>query len=102
MCEGSRQDRALEGAMTFNVTTVMGKRDEPLLEVAARQLAEALADAGCSRSAALYPESCLVPQSLGPAMCRTWLLASPPHARAAGEPCLQKSSTVPQIFGSVL
>ena len=28
---------------------VMGKRDEPLLGVAARQLAEALSDAGCAR-----------------------------------------------------
>ena len=49
LCDAGRQDRALEGAMTFNVTTVMGRRDEPLLEVAARQLAEALSDAGCAR-----------------------------------------------------
>lgn len=49
LCDVGRQDRALEGAMTFNVTTVMGRRDEPLLEVAARQLAEALSDAGCAR-----------------------------------------------------
>ena len=35
--------------MTFSVSTVMGRRDQPLLGVAARQLAEALSLAGCDR-----------------------------------------------------
>lgn len=55
-CLLGRQDRALEGGMTFSVSTVMGRRDQPLLEVAARQLAEALSLAGCDRCAAIIIE----------------------------------------------
>lgn len=55
-----RQDRALEGGMTFSISTVMGRRDEPLLEVAARQLAEALSLAGCDRCAVTMIEGHII------------------------------------------
>jgi len=44
-----RQDRALEGGITFNVVTIVGSRTEPLLIIAARQLAEKLSGLGYSR-----------------------------------------------------
>ena len=44
-----RQDRALEGGVTFNVVTIVGSRTEPLLIIAARQLAEKLSGLGYSR-----------------------------------------------------
>eukprot|EP00271_Cylindrocystis_brebissonii_P017182 TRINITY_DN4358_c0_g1_i1.p1 TRINITY_DN4358_c0_g1~~TRINITY_DN4358_c0_g1_i1.p1 ORF type:complete len:121 (-),score=20.96 TRINITY_DN4358_c0_g1_i1:347-709(-) len=37
------------GEGTFNVTTLMGKRDEPLLGACARHLAELISQTGCSR-----------------------------------------------------
>ena len=43
-----RQDRSLNGGgVTIDVVTVVGRRDEPLLTIAARQLAQAASEAGC-------------------------------------------------------
>ena len=43
-----RQDRSLDGGgVTIDVVTVVGRRDEPLLTIAARQLAQAAGEAGC-------------------------------------------------------
>lgn len=35
-----RQDSTFEGKTTFSTSTLVGKRDEPLLTIAARQLVE--------------------------------------------------------------
>ena len=43
-----RQDRSLEGGgVTFDIATMVGRRNEPLLTIAARQLAQGVSDAGC-------------------------------------------------------
>jgi proteasome assembly chaperone 3 len=36
--------------VSFSVNTLMGKRDEPVLELCARRVAEQMLDAGCTKS----------------------------------------------------
>jgi len=44
-----RQDATLEGKTTYSTTVLIGKRDEPLLTVAARQLVELAHSKGISK-----------------------------------------------------
>lgn len=44
-----RQDVAYDGTTTYSVSTLMGKRDEPLLESCTRRLVELMGSQGCKR-----------------------------------------------------
>ncbi|KIZ07523.1 hypothetical protein MNEG_0436 [Monoraphidium neglectum] len=46
---GGRPDASAEGRTTYSTTVLLGKRDEPLLTLAARQLVEASVEAGNTR-----------------------------------------------------
>jgi hypothetical protein len=48
---GGRPDASAEGRTTYSTTVLLGKRDEPLLTLAARQLVEASVEAGNTRCA---------------------------------------------------
>jgi hypothetical protein len=43
-----RPDVTIEGKSTFNTTILLGKRDEPLIQLAARQMVELTSAAGSS------------------------------------------------------
>lgn len=45
----AQRETVLGGGSTYRIDTLLGRRDEPLPELAARQLAERLAAAGCDR-----------------------------------------------------
>ena len=45
----AERETVLGGGSTYRIDTLLGRRDEPLPELAARQLAERLAAAGCDR-----------------------------------------------------
>ncbi|PRW61483.1 Proteasome assembly chaperone 3 [Chlorella sorokiniana] len=45
----AEKETVLGGGSTYRVDTLLGRRDEPLAELCARQLAERLCDAGCDR-----------------------------------------------------
>ncbi|KAK3234018.1 hypothetical protein CYMTET_55712 [Cymbomonas tetramitiformis] len=45
----ARQDVAYDGTTTYSVNTLMGKRDEPLLESCTRRLVEVMGTQGCKR-----------------------------------------------------
>eukprot|EP00775_Hariotina_reticulata_P004578 gene4578-4832_t len=45
----ARQDATFEGKTTYSTTVLIGKRDEPLLTVAARQLVELAHSKGISK-----------------------------------------------------
>lgn len=45
----AERETSLGSGPTYRVDTLLGRRDDPLPELAARQLAERLADAGCDR-----------------------------------------------------
>ena len=44
----AEKETVLGGGSTYRVDTLLGRRDEPLAELCARQLAERLSDAGCA------------------------------------------------------
>jgi proteasome assembly chaperone 3 len=43
-------DVALGGGLSFSINTLIGRRDEPLLELIARRVASSMADAGLKKS----------------------------------------------------
>lgn len=45
----AEKETVLGGGTTYRVETLVGRRDDPLLELCARQLAERVAAAGCER-----------------------------------------------------
>ncbi|GAB4814902.1 hypothetical protein N2152v2_001948 [Parachlorella kessleri] len=45
----AQKETVLGGGSTYRVETLMGRRDDPLLQLAARQLAERLAVEGCEK-----------------------------------------------------
>jgi len=45
----AKQDKAQDGTTSYSVNTLLGKRDEPLLEIAARQIVEQLSRVGEKR-----------------------------------------------------
>ncbi|KAL4423788.1 hypothetical protein ABPG75_001089 [Micractinium tetrahymenae] len=45
----AQRETVLGGGATYRVETLLGPREQPLLELCARQLAERLAAAGCDR-----------------------------------------------------
>ena len=45
----AEKESVLGGGSTFRIDTLLGRRDEPLAELCARQLVEQLAAAGCDR-----------------------------------------------------
>ena len=49
--EGRRAEAALDGTTSYSVDTLLGRRGEPALDLAARRLAEELCAAGCRRCA---------------------------------------------------
>lgn len=53
----AEKETVLGGGSTYRVDTLLGRRDEPLMELCARQLAERLHDAGSARPLLL----CLAP-----------------------------------------
>ncbi|CAM6102561.1 unnamed protein product [Calypogeia fissa] len=49
----ARKEEAYGGGPTYNVHTLMGKRDEPFLAACARQLIENMSESGSTRSLVL-------------------------------------------------
>lgn len=45
----AEKETVLGGGSTYRVETLVGRRDDPLLELCTRQLAERLSEAGCDR-----------------------------------------------------
>jgi proteasome assembly chaperone 3 len=45
----AEKETVLGGGSTYRVETLMGRRDDPMLELCTRQLAERLAEAECAR-----------------------------------------------------
>ncbi|GIL75283.1 hypothetical protein Vretimale_7977 [Volvox reticuliferus] len=62
----ARKDATFDGRTTFSTSVVVGKRDEPTLELAARQLVEALGELGHSKPVTL----CLGLRELSPAVVK--------------------------------
>ena len=54
-----RESTLLDGKQTWEVATLLGKRDEPALTVCARHLAQSLSEAGCTQCVllVLFPPS---------------------------------------------
>jgi proteasome assembly chaperone 3 len=44
-----RRDVALGGSESFTITTLVGRRDEPILELIARRVAASMAAAACAK-----------------------------------------------------
>ncbi len=72
--------------MTIDVVTVVGRRDEPLLTIAARQLAQAASEAGCDLCA--------------PTKMATALRAAP--CKCCGQDVTQEVSGVVLLLGATL
>ncbi|EFJ49745.1 hypothetical protein VOLCADRAFT_104190 [Volvox carteri f. nagariensis] len=62
----ARQDATFDGRTTFSISVVLGKREDPTLELAARQLVQQLGELGHSRSITL----CLGLRDLSPSSVR--------------------------------
>jgi proteasome assembly chaperone 3 len=73
----AEKETVLGGGSTYRVDTLVGRRDEPLAELCARQLAERLDAAGCDRQVLL----CLALQrdALTPAAVKQVLQAVEQH-----------------------
>eukprot|EP00959_Pyramimonas_sp_CCMP1952_P101294 2119160-Pyramimonas_sp.AAC.1 len=56
----AKQDITHDGFLqnSFSVKTLLGRRDEPLLEICARRLMELLSTAGCRRSVSPFVTFC--------------------------------------------
>ncbi|GLC35635.1 hypothetical protein PLESTB_000185700 [Pleodorina starrii] len=67
----ARQDATFDGRTTFSTSVVLGKRDDPPLELAARQLVQALGELGHSKPITL----CLGLRELTPPAVRELVAA---------------------------
>lgn len=64
----AEREPSLGSGPTYRVDTLLGRRDDPLPELAARQLAERLAEAGCDRPLLLclaLAKGALTPAAVG-------------------------------------
>ncbi|GFR47526.1 hypothetical protein Agub_g9244 [Astrephomene gubernaculifera] len=67
----ARRDASFEGRSTYSTSVVVGRREDPGVELAARQLVQALGEMGCSRPITL----CLGVRELQPACVRQLVAA---------------------------
>jgi hypothetical protein len=77
-----RPDASDEGRTTYSTAVLLGRRDEPLLALAARQLVEAAAEAGSTKCGALA--GLLVPRARAHARARSVGGTCPRGARQSG------------------